>query len=375
MNVLIIADKFKGSLTGTQVMQAIDQGLHQFDPGIQTHRITASDGGDGFLDAIRKSNDSVTTIECETTDPLGRPIRCDYGFDPLRHAAYVELAKASGMELLDAAERNPLRTSTLGTGTLIVDAIARGARDVYIGLGGSATNDGGIGIATALGYRFLDAGGAALPPRGASLAEICAIDASIPLAALADVRIHAINDVANPLLGPEGAAAIYGPQKGADPEMVVQLDRGLDRLQQVVKQDMGVDVAGVPGAGAAGGTGYGLKVFLGADFLSGIEFVLSLTGIESLLESGIVDWIITGEGKIDDQTAYGKLVHGVAEVGAKYHVPVVALCGLLDLERKTVGDLGLKRVIQIHDASKALEFTIKNANRLLVQAAATALQS
>lgn len=369
MNVLVIPDKFKGSLSGTEVIQAIQQGLRQHDPTIETHAITASDGGDGFLDAIRKSNDAVEVVRCETTDPLGRPIVAEYGIDPGRKSAYIEMARASGMELLDPSERNPLRTSTLGTGLLLVDAIGRDVHNVYIGLGGSATNDGGIGIAQALGFRFHDAGGASLPPSGGSLEQIDSIDSSAVNPALQHVKVYAINDVANPLLGPEGAAAVYAPQKGADPAMVVQLENGLEQLQRIVCRDLHIDAADVPGAGAAGGTGYGLKAFLDAEFLSGIEFVLSLTGIETLLAGGSIDWIISGEGKIDDQTGYGKLVRGVAEVGQKYGVPVIALCGAIALQHKTIGDLGLTKVIAIHDPTRPLEYTMQHAKELLVEAA------
>ncbi len=375
MNVLIIPDKFKGSLTGTEVIEAIEAGLRRFDSGIQTHSITASDGGDGFLDAIRNSDPSVQAIDCQTTDPLGRPIRADYGLDARRGTAYIEMARASGMELLAAEERNPWRTSTLGTGKLIADALLRGAKTLYIGLGGSATNDGGIGIAAALGYRFLDADGATLPSTGGALEQIASIDASGVLPELSSARVFAINDVANPLLGPEGAAAVYGPQKGADQNMVARLDRGLDRLQQIVRRDLQLDVADVPGAGAAGGTGYGLKAFLNAEFLSGIEFVLSLTGVESLLSGGTIDWIVTGEGKIDDQTAYGKLVRGVADVGEKYRVPVAALCGVLALENASIEDLGLTRVRQIHDPVRSVDETIRQAKALLIDAAEQLLKA
>lgn len=368
MNVLIIPDKFKGSLTAAEVIKAIDQGLHRFDSAIQTHAITASDGGDGFLDAIRNSTPSVATIHCDTTDPLGRCITSEYGFDQTKHTAYIEMATASGMELLTAAERNPLKTSTRGTGTLVVDAIERGATKVFIGLGGSATNDGGIGIAEAVGYRFM-AGGGPLLSTGESLEQIESIDSSNVLRQLHKAQIFAINDVANPLLGPEGASAVYGPQKGATPEMVIQLEQGLMNLQQIAQRDLDVDVADVSGAGAAGGAGYGLKAFLDAKFLSGIEFVLSLTGIESLLSSGTIDWIITGEGKIDDQTAYGKLVRGVADVGEKHGVPVAALCGILALKNKTVADLGLQRITQIHDPANPVQYTMEHAQELLVCAA------
>ncbi|WP_220498329.1 glycerate kinase [Rhodopirellula sp. JC639] len=375
MNVLIIPDKFKGSLTGTEVIEAIELGLRRFDSNIQVHSITASDGGDGFLDAIRKTDESIETIRCETTDPLGRSIHAEYGFDSKQGIAYVEMARASGMELLVAEERNPLLTSTLGTGTLIADALRRGAAKLYIGLGGSATNDGGIGIATALGYRFLDADGAPLPATGGALSKIDSIDASGVMPELDSAQVFAINDVANPLLGPEGAAAVYGPQKGADDAMVARLDQGLNRLQQIVQRDLKLDVADVPGAGAAGGTGYGLKAFLRAEFLSGIEFVLSLTGVESLLSGGTIDWIVTGEGKIDDQTAYGKLVRGVADVGEKYRVPVAALCGLLSLENASIEDLGLAKVRQIHDPQRPVEETIRRAKDLLVDAAEELLKA
>ncbi|MCA9139789.1 MAG: glycerate kinase [Planctomycetales bacterium] len=369
MNVLVIPDKFKGSLSASEVIHAIQAGLRKHDPEIQIHAITASDGGDGFLDAIRKSNDAVQTIRCETTDPLGRTIMAEYGIDRHRKSAYIEMARASGMELLRQSERNPMLTTTLGTGLLLVDAIDRDLENIYIGLGGSATNDGGIGIAHALGFRFLDSKGGELQPIGGSLEQIDSIDVSGVTMTMKNVKVHAINDVTNPLTGPEGAATVYAPQKGADAEMVVLLERGLDRLQQVVCRDLGVDAAHVPGAGAAGGTGYGLKVFLGAEFLSGIEFVLSLTGIESLLESGNVDWIISGEGKIDDQTGYGKLVCGVANIGKKYGVPVIALCGVNALQHKTVADLGLAKVVSIHDPTRPLEYTIHNAKELLTKAA------
>lgn len=371
MNILVIPDKFKGSLTGTEVIAAITEGLVRFDPKIQVHSITASDGGDGFLEAILKSDGSVEIVDCETTDPLGRPITAQYGLDRESGKAFIEMARASGMELLTADERNPLRTSTLGTGQLVVDAIGQGATDIYMGLGGSATNDGGTGIAKAIGYEFLDADGQSLPATGASLEQISRIDDRAVLPALKNVRVHAINDVANPLLGPEGAAAVYAPQKGADPPMVERLESGLDRLQQIVQRDLGIDAASLPGAGAAGGTGYGLRAFLDADFLSGIEFVLSLTGIESLLAGGTIDVIISGEGKIDDQTAYGKLVRGVADVGEKYSVPVMALCGMLKLENKSISDLGLQKVLQIHDPARPLDYTMRHARELLVDAAET----
>ncbi|MCO8121358.1 glycerate kinase [Stieleria sp. TO1_6] len=369
MNILIIPDKFKGSLSGAEVIAAIAEGIRAVDDHIKVHHIIASDGGDGFLHSIENNHPCLDSIACQTTDPLGREIQSKYLFDAQANCAYVEMAKASGMELLSAAERNPMLTSTRGTGVLIADAIARGAETIFVGLGGSATNDGGVGIAAALGYRFIDPQGTEIDPVGGQLQQIASIDASGRLPALDHVRVVAINDVANPLLGDEGAAAVYAPQKGADEDMVAQLELGLANLDQVVQRDLGIAAADVAGAGAAGGTGYGLKVFLQAEYQSGIEFVLSLTGTERLLAGGAVDLIITGEGRIDDQTAYGKLVHGVSVVGEKYGVPVAAVCGQLAMQQKTIHDLGLRRVIQIHDPERDLEFTIQNAKSLLVDAA------
>jgi len=375
MNVLIIPDKFKGSLTAAQAIERIRDGLRQADPSTETHSITASDGGDGFLDAVCETAPSIQRCFCQTIDPLGRPLQAPYGYDPEKNVAYVEMAKASGMECLKAHERNPSQTSTKGTGVLIADAIRRGATRVYVGLGGSATNDGGTGIADAVGFRFLDFSDQPVDPVGGSLQSIGRIDAGRRVPALDDVEVFAINDVTNPLLGPEGAAAVYAPQKGADANMVDQLERGLVQLNRIVRRDLGIAAAEVPGAGAAGGAGYGLKVFLNAKFLSGIDFVLSLTGIESLLDGGTIDCIITGEGRIDDQTAYGKLVRGVADVGRKYRVPVVAICGINALQQKTIDDLGVQDIIQLHNEARPLDETISRAGELLQSAAAALMQT
>lgn len=375
MQVLIIPDKFKGSLTAAEVISAIRNGLHQQDPQIKCQSVMASDGGDGFLESVRQCADSVSLMAVPTLDPLGRPMQAEYLFDENAKIAYVEMARASGMELLRPEERNPVLTSTEGTGRLMIHAIDSGAKTIYVGLGGSATNDGGVGIAHAMGFRCLNRNGELIQPTGGQLIDVDSIHSPSDKSLFEGVQIFAINDVQNPLLGETGAAVVYGPQKGADPAMVNDLEKGLDHLQQIVHRDLGIDCAAVAGAGAAGGTGYGLKAFLGADFLSGIEFVLSLTGVETLLAGGKIDAIITGEGRIDDQTGYGKLVRGVAQVGAKYDVPVVALCGALQLKSATIQDLGLERVLQIHDPSQPLEYTMENASRLLTEAAARILVS
>ncbi|MEM0925816.1 MAG: glycerate kinase [Planctomycetota bacterium] len=369
MKVLIVPDKFKGSLTAEEAITAIRAGLTDRDPTVRSHAMIASDGGDGFLQAVLKSDAAVELQSCETSDPLGRPITADYGIRRSDGSAFIEMAKASGMELLQKVELDPYKTSTFGTGRLIADAIDRGMKTIYVGLGGSATNDGGCGIARAVGYRMLDQAGVEIEYTGGGLEKLWAIDQS-SVRALDGVRVLAINDVANPLVGSQGASVIYCPQKGADSVIVDQLDRNLAELSEVVKRDLGIDAASLPGAGAAGGTGYGLSVFLGADFLSGVEFVLSLTGIEDVLSAGDIDLIITGEGRIDDQTAYGKLVRGVATVGESFRIPVIAVCGINALKTKTAHDLGVKRIIELHDPSRPVETTIRDAALLLRQAVA-----
>ena len=367
MKILIIPDKFKGSLTAEQVIDAIATGLKDSLPEVQIFSITASDGGDGFLNAICQSNPSVQQVSCETTDPLGRPIDALMGWEPSSGSAYVEMARASGMELLQPEERNPELTSTLGTGTMIVDAIERGAKQIYVGLGGSATNDGGTGIAQALGFRFLDRSNQALPTIGGSLDKIQQIDRTNLHPKLGSVSVYAVNDVRNPLLGAEGAAAIYAPQKGATTEQVDRLEQGLANLDRVVSRDLGIDVAELPGSGAAGGTGFGLKAFADAQFISGAEFVLSQSEAQSLLEAGEVDFIWTGEGKIDVQTSFGKLVFGVAEIGKAYKVPVFAICGRLDLQVTSISDLGLQDIVALSEQGYSLEECINQAGPLIRQ--------
>jgi glycerate kinase len=368
MKILLIPDKFKGSLTAQEVIEAMSEGVRHVDPAADITSVTASDGGDGFLDSIRGSTRDLELIECSTTDPLGRPITAAYLHDANNNAAYIEMAKASGMELLKADERNPCNTSTVGTGKLIAEAVRRGAKTIYVGLGGSATNDAATGIAAALGFRFLDSSGKSVEPSGGHLGQIEHIDASGKTAELQSVQIFAINDVQNPLLGPQGASKVYARQKGADDRMVAELESGMQHLASVVQRELGIDAADVRGAGAAGGAGYGLKVFLDAEFLSGIEFILRLAGVESQLTDGSIDTIITGEGRIDDQTAYGKLVRGVAKIGADHEIPVDAICGQLNLVERTIKDIGLRRAMEIHNPARPLEDTIANAKTLVAQA-------
>ncbi len=364
MTVLLIPDKFKGSLTAIEVIAALTRGIKKIKKNIDIHHVIASDGGDGFLDAIQHTMD-VEEVSCSTVDPLGRKIRAAYVFNKYTDEAFIELAKASGMELLKEGERNPMITSTLGTGLQILDAIERGAKKIYIGLGGSATNDGGIGIARALGYKFLDVGLNILVPSGESLEKIHTIDASGVHKDLKHVSVFAVNDVNNTLYGSNGAAFVYAKQKGASLKGIELLNEGLKHLDRVVEQQIGENNAQVPGSGAAGGAAYGIKTFLGGKFVSGINFMLQLADIDSVLKSEKIDLIITGEGKIDEQTFSGKLIHGVLEFGKAHSIPVLAICGTLELDKEICLENGLHEVLEIRDPSKPLAFNLQNAATLI----------
>ena len=370
MRVLIAADKFKGSLTGQQVADAIEQGLRSANlrsanaTEVDVHRCAVSDGGEGFLQAIEAALPDVEPATCQTVDPLQRPIEASFLYQVTKKTAFVELAAASGVQCLADDERDPSKTTTLGTGLVIKQAIAAGATTVYVGVGGSATNDGGIGMAAALGFRFLNRNGQELEPTGGALSEIASIQP--PVIRADGVRFFVVNDVNNPLYGPNGAAVVYGPQKGADAVMVDRLDAGLQNLDACVMRDLDVDVGQHPGTGAAGGSGYGLRVFFEAEFCSGASFVLDLAGVNQLLESRSFDWIITGEGMIDPQTQSGKLVAEVAGVGKRFRVPVVAFCGVSELNAAQTSELGLHEVMQIHDPKlRNVQESIDRADVLL----------
>lgn len=367
MKILLIPDKFKESLSSEEVSTAIASGIKKFNPLFETQSLVVSDGGDGFLSAVKENTPNLSKIDTDTVDPLGRPIKSYYLFQQETSEAFIELAKASGLHLIEPASRNIMNASTFGTGVQIADAVKRGALKISIGLGGSATNDGGMGIATALGFEFRDKNDQILTPSGHSLSKIECVDR--PSSKLLDsIVFNAINDVQNELFGLNGAAYIYGPQKGASDTQVQELDGGLQNLHQKVKVCLGVDAAFHPGAGAAGGAAYGLRVFFNANFISGVDFVLQKQKIDQKLSKGQYQLIITGEGRIDDQTNHGKLVKGVAKLGGTYNIPVIAVCGKNDLKKVTKEQIGLKAIVQSGDISQSLEFNMKHAAVLLENA-------
>lgn len=364
MKVLVIPDKFKGSLTAGEVIASICKGVRCIYPKAMIHEIQASDGGDGFLESVL-ANIPCELVKVPTTDPLGRDIQSEYLFNSEDNSAYIELAKASGLALLKDAERNVMKTSTIGTGLLIKDAILRGCTSIYIGLGGSATNDIGLGIAAALGYYFLDNDGNQLEPTGENLSNVNSIHKKSNSLSLKNISFFAVNDVGNPLYGPSGAAHTYAKQKGASDQEIQVLDFGMQDFANLVKLQIKKDVADLPGAGAAGGTAYGLQVFCDATFVSGIEFILKISEVDMLLSQEKIDYIITGEGKLDDQTLHGKLIKGVLDLGKRHDIPVIAVCGQSTLEEGVLERINIDAVLEIKDASRSVDYAMQHAGTLV----------
>lgn len=344
MNILVAPDKFRGSLEAAEVCDAIENGVRKAYPDAKITAIPLADGGEGTSKILtRQANGTDVTIT--VMDPLNRQVKATYGISEDHQVAFIEMAAASGLGLLSIEERNPLLTSTFGTGQLIVDALDRGVKKIILGIGGSATTDGGIGMAEALGYSFKDSEGHTLLPNGQSLEKIASIDKHNADPRLALISVIVACDVTNPLFGKEGAAFVYGPQKGADPEMVVRLDAGLENLTQTATRAFGRDVSLVPGAGAAGGLGAGCMWFLNAVLKDGISIVMEQCNIAALVSNA--DLVITGEGKVDEQTLAGKVVKGLAGLCKSHHVPLAVVCGTLQITPEQAKDAGMTYAVSV----------------------------
>jgi len=367
MNILLIPDKFKESLSAKEVIIAVKKGLARYNESVNVIEILASDGGDGFIEAISQNN-AIKLVEMPTVNSLGRQLNATFALDSKKKVAYIELAKTSGLSLLEPTERNVLETSTYGMGLQIKQALRIGVKKIFLGLGGSATNDAGMGLAVALGYQFLDINGSVLKPCGRNLIKIENIIKPTLIEEIDKVTFIAVNDVKNPLFGLNGAAQTYAPQKGASPSDVKLLENGLKNLSSKVKSQFNIDANQVAGAGAAGGTAYGLKVFFDAKFESGVNFILKQQADLSKVKPKEIDLIITGEGKLDQQTLYGKLVYGVAKWGNKRKIPIVAICGKNTLSYKSAKTLNLLKIIEISDATQSLDYNMKYAAKLVEKA-------
>ncbi|MFN8345385.1 MAG: glycerate kinase [Spirosomataceae bacterium] len=349
MKILLAPDKFRGSLTAPEVCEALSEGIRKAIPEAEIVAIPMADGGEGTAEILTfNAGGQMHTVA--VSDPIGRRIKASFGLSADGQTAFLEMAAASGLRLLQPHERNPLKTGTYGTGELIREAIDKGAKRLILGIGGSATTDGGIGMAAALGWKFINEQGDELVPNGANLSAVHQIIAPTAFPA---VDIQVACDVTAPLYGPTGAACVYAPQKGADAAMVTQLDKGLKHLADVVLRDYGVDWANVPGTGAAGGLGFGLLFFLKATLKEGVRIVMEQTRFEEKLSE--VDLIFTGEGKMDKQTLQGKLIAGIAQTAQKKGIPAVALCGTLLVTPEEVQQIGLTCAVSVLNRPMTLE--------------------
>ena len=325
MRIVVAPNAFKGSLSALAAAKAIGDGIRLADPDADLILVPIADGGDGTVDALVAGADGQHRV-LRVRGPLTDPVDADYGVIDGGKTAVIEMAKAAGLALVPQDKRDPRVTTTYGVGELLQQAYEGGARHFIVGIGGSATNDGGAGMAQALGYHLLDAQGHELPPGGLALQNLARIHVGGVHANWNDAQVDVACDVTNPLTGPSGASAVYGPQKGATPEMVAELDAALKHFAEIIRRDLGVDVESLPGAGAAGGLGAGLVAFTGARLRPGAEMVMEALKLDDRIKG--VDLVITGEGRLDSQTArFGKGPAAVARHARKAGIPVVALAG------------------------------------------------
>ena len=344
MKIVIAPDSYKESLSALEVASAIEAGFREIYPDADYIKLPVADGGEGTVEAMVAATQG-RVIEVEVTGPLGEPVSGFYGISGDERCAFIEMAAASGLELLPPARRNPLKTTSWGTGELIRHALDRGVTRIIIGLGGSATNDGGAGMVQALGAKLLTAEGQAIAPGGVGLATLAKIDISGLDSRLTHCQIDVACDVTNPLIGDEGASVVFGPQKGATPEMVKQLDDALAHYAERIAQDLDLDVLALEGGGAAGGMGAALYAFCGAKLRPGIDIVTEALHLDTLVADA--DLVITGEGRIDSQTIHGKVPVGVARVAKRYQIPVIGIAGSLTADVGVVHQHGLDAVFSV----------------------------
>ncbi|TLV01162.1 glycerate kinase [Dyadobacter luticola] len=365
MNILVAPDKFRGSLEATEVCLAIKVGILLAFPHANIITVPLADGGEGTSEILtRQAGGEHITLT--VSDPLGRKISAGYGFSSETQTAYIEMAAASGLNLLSPQERNPSLTSSYGTGELIRDALDRHAKKIVLGIGGSATTDGGIGMAAALGYRFYDDHHELLAPNGAALNSIRHIDISQVDERINFVSVTVACDVTNPLYGRRGAAYIYGPQKGADGPMLDSLDKGLKNLSDVATRTFGRNVSHEPGAGAAGGMGAGCMWFLHATLKDGVGIVMEQSNMTKLIAGS--DLVITGEGKVDEQTLNGKVVKGLADMCGKFDVPLAVVCGTLQITPEQSRAAGITYLTSVLNRPMGLNVAEKEAFGLIKDA-------
>lgn len=365
MKILIATDKFKGSLSSSEVCNAIERGFLEASQKYNIKKLPLSDGGDGLMDII-SSHKKVMKHSVKVLDPLFRPINTYYLLSDDGKTAFIEMAKASGLLLLHPIEYNCMYTTTYGTGQLLKEVIEKGVEKIILGIGGSATNDAGIGMAAALGYKFLDRNKNELKPVGENLTRIHNINADGKIS-INGITIQVACDVTNYLTGANGATRAYASQKGATPQTIEQLEAGMINFANVVKKDMGIDISDLKGGGAAGGMGAGCLIFLNATLISGVDLILKYTKAEKKIMDA--DIVITGEGKIDAQTLDGKLVYGITQLCVKYKKPVIAFCGTLDIKMQQLQQIGLAAAFSIINSPMELPAACGQTAVLLQEAA------
>jgi glycerate 2-kinase len=367
MKIAIAPNAFRGSLTAIEAVECIAAGFRQAAiPNLELISMPLADGGDGTLDTLlsQLGGEKISVTVC---GPDGEPVAADMGLLADGRTAVIEMARASGVELIPLSRRNPLITTTYGTGELIRAAWDRGYREFLIGIGGSATVDGGAGCFQAVGAQLLDRSGAEIPRGGGSLSELAAINVSALVPFLAEGKFTVLSDVTNPLLGENGAARVFGPQKGANPVMVEQLEAALTNFASVIKQDLGIEVVQLAGGGAAGGFGAGLVAFLNASITPGAAELISLLNYNRLLAG--VNLLITGEGKLDAQTSGGKAVQTIAQLAHQQGIPVVALAGKVETTPASLAAMGVRSAWSIVPGPCSLDEAIRHAREWLTNAA------
>ena len=361
MKIVIAPDSFKGSLTALQVAEAMEVGLRRVFPDATIEKVPMADGGEGTVQSLVDATGGEI-LTAQVMDPLGNTIDAQYGVLGDGVTAVIEMAEASGLTLVPLDKRDPRVTTTYGTGELIRSALAHGCRKLIIGIGGSATNDGGAGMAQALGAKLLTASGEQIKPGGGHLATLNSIDLSELDPRITETETVVACDVNNPLTGEQGASYVYGPQKGATREMIEMLDANLAHLDKILQRDLSKSVGNVPGAGAAGGLGAGLMAFVDASLKSGIEIVTEAAQLSKRLADA--DLVITGEGQINFQTVFGKTPVGVARVAKTHNIPVIAIAGSIADDSDGVYDAGIDAMIDIVPEPMPLETAIENATAL-----------
>lgn len=366
MHIVIAPDKFKHALNSFEVTDAIERGLKKAIPGVIITKLPMADGGDGLLEVISHYAEAKvrTTV---VKGPLFEEVTASWSVSKDGGTAFIEMAKASGLLLLKPGQYRIMESSTYGTGELIKAAINSGASEIVLGIGGSATNDGGIGMARALGIQFLDKHDRELKPIAANLINIARIDVSGSILNGKNITVKVASDVMNTLCGPHGATYTYGPQKGANKDELELLEAGMLHYADIVKRDLGIDMLTIAGGGAAGGIGAGSVAFLNAKISKGIELVFDFSKAEEFIKQA--DYIITGEGKIDEQTLHGKVVTGIAELAHKHHKQVIALCGSLELAPEILEQAGLDAAFSIVNKPMSLEDALNQTSSLLENAA------